>query len=67
MCVSGHVKKPGVYELPMTITFNQLINDVCGGVWKGRKVRAVIPGGIVDAAARRVDELDVPVRVRRAA
>ena len=45
VCVSGHVEKPGVYELPMTITFRQLIDDVCGGVWKGRKVKGVIPGG----------------------
>lgn len=45
VCVSGHVEKPGVYELPMTITFRQLIDDICGGVWKGRKVKAVIPGG----------------------
>ena len=60
VCVSGHVEKPGVYELPMTITFRQLIDDICGGVWKGRKVKAVIPGGssmppLVD------EELDVPV------
>ena len=60
MCVSGHVNKPGVFELPMGITFNQLINDVCGGVWKGRKVKAVIPGGVsmppLDAErARRAD------------
>jgi len=45
VCVSGHVNKPGVYELPMTLSFNELINDVCGGVWKDRKVKAVIPGG----------------------
>ena len=60
VCVSGHVEKPGVYELPMTITFRELINEVCGGVWKGRKVKGVIPGGssmppLVDS------ELDVPV------
>jgi NADH-quinone oxidoreductase subunit F len=60
VCVSGHVEKPGVYELPMTITMRQLIDDVCGGVWKGRAVKAVIPGGSsmppLDAS-----ELDVPV------
>jgi NADH-quinone oxidoreductase subunit F len=59
VCVSGHVNKPGVYELPMGITFTQMIHDVCGGVWKGRKVKAVIPGGVsmppIDAG-----ELDVP-------
>jgi NADH-quinone oxidoreductase subunit F len=59
VCVSGHVNKPGVFELPMGITFNQMINDVCGGVWKGRKVKAVIPGG-VSMPPLDVSELDVP-------
>ena len=58
LCVSGHVNKPGVYELPMDITFTQIINDVCGGVWKGRKVKAVIPGG-VSRPPLAADELDV--------
>jgi NADH-quinone oxidoreductase subunit F len=60
VCVSGHVEKPGVYELPMTITFNQLIDEVCGGIWKGRKVKAVIPGG-TSMPPLTADELDVPV------
>jgi NADH-quinone oxidoreductase subunit F len=59
LCVSGHVEKPGVFELPMGITFNQIINDVCGGVWQGRKVKAVIPGG-VSMPPLDADELDVP-------
>jgi NADH-quinone oxidoreductase subunit F len=45
VCVSGHVNKPGVFELPLSITMRELIDDVAGGVWKGRKVKAVIPGG----------------------
>ncbi|MBA3818769.1 MAG: SLBB domain-containing protein, partial [Deltaproteobacteria bacterium] len=59
LCVSGHVEKPGVFELPMGITFNEIINDVCGGVWKGRKVKAVIPGG-VSMPPLDASELDVP-------
>ena len=43
--VSGHVEKPGNYELPMGIPFKVLLEDICGGVWKGRKLKAVIPGG----------------------
>jgi NADH-quinone oxidoreductase subunit F len=43
--VSGHVEKPGNYELPMGIPFKDLLNDVCGGVLGGRKLKAVIPGG----------------------
>jgi len=43
--VSGHVEKPGNYELPMGIPFKDLLNDVCGGVLGGRELKAVIPGG----------------------
>jgi NADH-quinone oxidoreductase subunit F len=44
-CVSGHVKRPGVFEAPMTITLGELINDRAGGVRDGRTLKAVIPGG----------------------
>jgi NADH-quinone oxidoreductase subunit F len=60
LCVSGHVKKPGVYELPLTITTRELIDEVCGGVWKDRKVKAVIPGG-VSMPPLDDQELDVPI------
>jgi NADH-quinone oxidoreductase subunit F len=43
--VSGHVEKPGNYELPMGIPFKDLLNEICGGVLGGRKLKAVIPGG----------------------
>ncbi len=42
--VSGHVEKPGNFELPMGIPFKDLL-ELAGGVWKGRKLKAVIPGG----------------------
>jgi NADH-quinone oxidoreductase subunit F len=42
--VSGHVEKPGNYELPLGIPFKELL-EIAGGVWKGRKLKAVIPGG----------------------
>jgi NADH-quinone oxidoreductase subunit F len=42
--VSGHVEKPANFELPMGIPFRDLL-ELCGGVWKGRKLKAVIPGG----------------------
>jgi NADH-quinone oxidoreductase subunit F len=61
LCVSGHVNKPGVFELPMGITTRQLIDDVCGGVWKNRKVKAVIPGGVSMPPLDASDELDVPI------
>ncbi len=42
--VSGHVEKPGNYELPMGIPFRDLL-DLCGGMLGGRALKAVIPGG----------------------
>jgi NADH-quinone oxidoreductase subunit F len=44
-CLSGHLNKPGVYELPMGFNLMRMINEVGGGVWKGKKLKAVIPGG----------------------
>jgi NADH-quinone oxidoreductase subunit F len=45
-CLSGHVEKPGCYEAPLGITVNELIDEFGGGVWKGRKAKAAVPGGI---------------------
>src|SRR3954463_8049775 len=46
LCVSGDVQKPGYYEVEVgSLTMGELINDVCGGVKGGRKLKAVIPGG----------------------
>ena len=42
--ISGHVNKPGNYELPLGISFEEVI-DVAGGVLDGKKLKAVIPGG----------------------
>lgn len=46
VCVSGDVEKPGYYEFELgALTMGELINDVCGGVKGGRKLKAIIPGG----------------------
>ncbi len=42
---SGHIEKPGVYEVELGYSMTQFIEEECGGVWKGRKLKAVIPGG----------------------
>jgi len=42
--VSGHVNKPGNYEVPMGTPFPELL-EMAGGVRNGRKLKAVIPGG----------------------
>jgi NADH-quinone oxidoreductase subunit F len=43
--VSGHVARPGNYELPMSITLRQLIFEHAGGIPNRRRLKAVIPGG----------------------
>jgi len=45
-CISGHVNKPGCVELPLGVTVRELIDKHAGGVWKGRKAKGAIPGGI---------------------
>jgi NADH-quinone oxidoreductase subunit F len=44
-CVSGHVKKPGVFEASMNVTLRELIEGYAGGMRDGRTLKAVIPGG----------------------
>jgi NADH-quinone oxidoreductase subunit F len=44
-CISGHVKKPGVYEASMNTTLLELIFDYAGGMIDDRPLKAVIPGG----------------------
>jgi NADH-quinone oxidoreductase subunit F len=44
-CVSGNVKKPGVYELPFDATFRHLLEEICGGAPEGRKFKALLPSG----------------------
>jgi NADH-quinone oxidoreductase subunit F len=45
VCISGHVNKPGVYELPLGYPMMKAINEVAGGIPNGRKLKAVVPGG----------------------
>ncbi|MCB0392029.1 MAG: NADH-quinone oxidoreductase subunit NuoF [Bdellovibrionales bacterium] len=43
--VSGNVNKPGTYEVPLGYPLMDLINNECGGMKNGAKLKAVIPGG----------------------
>jgi len=43
--VSGHVERPGVYEVRLGTPFMELLNGDCGGMKGGRKLKALIPGG----------------------
>ncbi len=56
--VSGHVEKPAVYELPMGTTLRDVIYKHAGGVKGGKKLKAVIPGGI-SAKILTAAEIDV--------
>jgi len=43
--ISGHVERPGVYELPMGYNLKKAIYEVAGGIRGGKKLKAVVPGG----------------------
>ncbi|MGE3276895.1 MAG: NADH-quinone oxidoreductase subunit NuoF [Vicinamibacterales bacterium] len=58
-CVSGHVKRPGVFEAPMKVTLRELIFDYAGGVRDGHTLKAVIPGGS-SVPVLLPDQLDIP-------
>jgi NADH-quinone oxidoreductase subunit F len=45
-CISGHVSKPCCVELPLGVTVRELVDKHGGGVWKGRKAKGCIPGGL---------------------
>jgi NADH-quinone oxidoreductase subunit F len=58
-CVSGHVKKPGVYEASMHTTLRELIYDHAGGMRGDRPLKAIIPGGS-SVPLMLPDQLDTP-------
>ncbi|MDQ6676102.1 MAG: NADH-quinone oxidoreductase subunit NuoF [Acidobacteriota bacterium] len=60
LCVSGHVNRPGVYELPLGFPMMRVIEEVCGGVRGGKKLKAVIPGGS-SCPMLKADECDIPM------
>jgi NADH-quinone oxidoreductase subunit F len=57
-CLSGHINKPGVYELPMGFNLMRMINEVGGGMRNGKKLKAVIPGGS-SCPILKADECDL--------
>ena len=58
--VSGDVKTPGCWEFEFGITARELIYDYAGGPLDGRKIKAVIPGGL-SMPVLTDEELDVPM------
>jgi NADH-quinone oxidoreductase subunit F len=59
-CISGHVNKPCCVELPLGVTARELIEEHGGGVWKGRKAKAIVPGGI-SMGFLSAAEIDTPL------
>jgi NADH-quinone oxidoreductase subunit F len=58
ICVSGHVKKPGYFEIPIgQVTIGQIINDLAGGLRDGRKLKALIPGGSSAKVLKATDKI----------
>ncbi|MEE8605550.1 MAG: NADH-quinone oxidoreductase subunit NuoF [Candidatus Aminicenantaceae bacterium] len=56
--VSGMVKKPGIYELPVGTSLKDIIIQHAGGMIEGKKLKAVIPGGM-SAPILTADEIDI--------
>jgi NADH-quinone oxidoreductase subunit F len=55
--ISGHVERPGTYEHPIGITFREVL-EACGGMLKGRPLKAFIPGG-ASAPILKADQIDI--------
>src|SRR5277367_1356456 len=58
VCLSGHINKPGVYELPMGFNLLRMIDEVGGGMRNGKKLKAVVPGGS-SCPLLKADECDI--------
>jgi NADH-quinone oxidoreductase subunit F len=58
--VSGHVVRPGLYELPLGTRLDEIVFEHAGGVGEGRSVRGVIPGGM-SMPILPAHQLDVPM------
>jgi len=58
--VSGHIERPGNYELPMGTPLRELIYQHAGGIKNGRRLKAVIPGGS-STPVLTPDKVDVPL------
>ncbi|NJL96023.1 MAG: NADH-quinone oxidoreductase subunit NuoF [Anaerolineae bacterium] len=60
--VSGHVEKPGNYELPLGITFRELLYEHAGGIRGGKRPKAILPSGASGPVVPATDKvLDAPL------
>jgi NADH-quinone oxidoreductase subunit F len=56
--LSGHINRPGVYELPMGFNLLRMIEEVGGGLRNGKRLKAVVPGGS-SCPILKADECDL--------
>ncbi|HXG61097.1 MAG TPA: NADH-quinone oxidoreductase subunit NuoF [Planctomycetota bacterium] len=62
--VCGHVERPGNYEVPLGIPLRELIYDLAGGIRGGKKLKAVVPGGLSAPVLTAAEvHADPPVRL----
>ena len=60
LCISGHVNKPGVYEVALGFNMLRAIDEFGGGMRGGKKLKAVVPGGS-SCPMLRAEECDLPM------
>ena len=58
LCVSGHVNKPGIYEIPLGMNMKKFLEEVAGGIPGGKRLKAIIPGGS-SCPLFKADEIDI--------
>ena len=62
-CLSGHVNKPGNYEIVMGMTWREFIYDIGGGIRDGKELKCWIPGGASAPWFVPDEHLDTPVTI----
>ena len=65
-CCSGHINRPGTYEMAMGTPIRELLEEECGGMWKDRSLKAFQPGG-GSMQVLLPEHLDLPARHGRGA
>ncbi len=58
LCISGHVNRPGIYEVALGMNMRQAIEQLGGGIRGGKKLKAVIPGGS-SCPLLKAEEIDI--------
>ena len=60
LCISGHVNRPGVYEVRLGMNMLEAVNGLAGGVAGGRALKAIVPGGS-SCPVLKAEECDIPM------